>query len=221
MAPSRAVRPLSSICASCARQQILVRRQFATSRSLRMEEIRNESRLPRIANPSLWSSLVPRFLRRRSPEEVAERAAVKATGPKQWNPYTSFIILAVLVGSNAINIIALRNEMLNFSRKTDAKLELLREVVQRVKNGEDVDVKRLLGTGDQQSEQEWEEVMKELESTDMLWEGKVKREAKQAAKAEQKRLKDEKAARDREASPVASEATPAEAASERRPKFLM
>ncbi|KAK5123295.1 hypothetical protein LTR85_002725 [Meristemomyces frigidus] len=216
MAPSRALRPLSNIFTSCARQQTHTRRQFATSRGLHLEDIRNESRLPRIANPSLWSSLVPRFLRRRSPEEAAQRAAAKATAPKQWNPYTTFIILAVLVGSNAINIIALRNEMLNFSRKTDAKLELLREVVQRVKDGEDVDVKRLLGTGDAESEKEWEEVMKELESTDMLWEGKRKREAKQAAKAEQRRLKEEKAARDREASPVARDA-----ANERRPKFLM
>lgn len=111
--------------------------------------------------------------------------------------------------------------MLAFSRKTDAKLELLREVVQRVKDGEEVDVKRLLGTGDAESEREWEEVMKELESTDMLWEGKKKREAKQAAKAEQRRLKEEQAARDREASPVASTSGPADAANERRPNFLM
>ena len=51
--------------------------------------------------------------------------------------------------------------MLNFSRKTDAKLSLLREIVQRVKNGENVDVKKALGTGDPQQEAEWEEVMKE------------------------------------------------------------
>jgi len=81
--------------------------------------------------------------------------------------------------------------MLNFSRKTDAKLSLLREVLQRVKNGEDVDVEKLLGTGDAKSEQEWEDVMQELESTNMLAEAQRKkqerraeRDAKRVAEAE-------------------------------------
>ena len=113
--------------------------------------------------------------------------------------------------------------MLNFSRKTDAKLSLLREVVQKVKNGEEVDVKRMLGTGDPKHEAEWEEVVKELESTDMLWEGKKKRDARRAEKAEQRRLKDEEKmeARDREGSPQVQESAAAESANERRPKFLM
>ncbi|KAK5133008.1 hypothetical protein LTR08_008295 [Meristemomyces frigidus] len=221
MAPTRALRPVPSICASCAKHQLHVRRQFATSRSLRFEEVRNETRLPRIANPSLWTSLVPKFLRRRSPEEAAELAATQPTKRKEWNPYTSFIILAVLVGSNAINIIALRNQMLAFSRMTDAKLALLRDVVRRVKDGEEVDVKRLLGTGDPDAEKEWEQVMKELETTDMLLEGKKKREAKQAAKAEERRLKDEQREREREASPVADEARPEGAARGKRPRFMM
>lgn len=73
--------------------------------------------------------------------------------------------------------------MLNFSRKTDAKLSLLREVVQRVKNGETVDVKGLLGTGNPKDEAEWEEVMRELEETDMVAEGKRKREEKRQENA--------------------------------------
>ena len=164
---------------------------------------------------------MPRFLRRRSPEEAAEYAAAHPTKSKEWNPYTSFIILAVLVGSNAINIIALRNHMLAFSRKTDAKLALLREVVRRVKDGEEVDVKRLLGTGDPEAEKEWEEVMKELETTDMVLQGKKKREAKMVAKVEERKLKEAQREREREGSPVASEHAAAEAASGKRPKFMM
>ena len=221
MPPTKALRPVPSICASCAKYQLHARRQFATTQSLRFEEVRNETRLPRIANPSLWSSLVPRFLRRRSSEEAAEYAAAHPTKRKEWNPFTSIIILAVLVGSNAINLIALRNQMQAFTRKTDAKLALLREVVLRVKDGEEVDVKRLLGTGDPEAEKEWEEVMKELESTDMLLEGKKKREAKQAAKAEERRLKDEQRAREREGSPVASDHAADEATRAKRPKFMM
>ena len=225
MAPSRALKPAFSVCASCLRQQRSGNRRFATSRSLHFEDIRNnDSRLPRIANPSLWSSLIPRAFRRSSLEELEAHRAAQAAKPKEWNPYTIFIFLAVLVGSNAINILAIRNEMVNFNRQTDARLELLREVVRRVKDGEDVDVKRLLGTGDEKAEKEWEEVMQELESTDMLEEGRRKREAKRAAKAELKRARDDEtlSGREREGGggDVAASST-AETAHERRPKFMM
>ena len=56
-------------------------------------------------------------------------------------------------------MIALRNELLSFSRKSDAKIGLLREVIERVQRGEDVDVEGLLGTGDEEKEREWEEGM--------------------------------------------------------------
>lgn len=110
--------------------------------------------------------------------------------------------------------------MLNFSRKTDAKLELLREVVQQVKDGDAdaEDVKRLLGTGDKETEREWEEVMREVQETDMLAEGKKKRERKAREKAEQKRVADELRAREREGSPVAVEENVVQ---QRRPKFRM
>lgn len=72
--------------------------------------------------------------------------------------------------------------MLNFSRKTEAKLSLLREVVQRVKDGQEVDVRGLLGTGDQRAEGEWEEVLRELADTDMVAEGRRKREEKSREK---------------------------------------
>ena len=164
--------------------------------------------------------IVPKAFRRPTdPVEAAERQKLKDARPKEWNPYAIFILLGVLVGSNAIQLISLRNEVLNFNRKTDAKLELLREVVQRVKNGEDVDVKRLLGTGDPQQEKEWEDVMHELERTDMLWEGKKKREAKMAEKAEQRRIKEQ--AREREESSPIETGGSGQAADTKRPKFIM
>ena len=107
--------------------------------------------------------------------------------------------------------------MLNFSRKTDAKLALLRDVVEKVKNGKEVDVKRALGTGDPEAEKEWEEVVKELESTDMLLEGKKKREAKRAEQEERrKRLEDEENMNARQ-----GEGATGESASGRRPRFVM
>jgi hypothetical protein len=118
----------------------------------------------------------------------------------------------------------LRKETLNYTRKTEAKLSLLREVIQRVKYGEDVDVRKALGTGEEEAEREWEEVIKELEDTDGVTEGWRKR-------AEKKRVKDEQKARDREGGGVATPKdnnnpdSSAEESHERqaetRPKFMM
>ncbi|KAI7560517.1 hypothetical protein KC343_g8841, partial [Hortaea werneckii] len=159
---------------------------------------------------------------RKKARKLEAQSAAQNAKPKEWNPYTIFILLAIVVGSNAINTLALRNEMLNYNRKTDAKLELLREVVQRVKDGEDVDVKKMLGTGDAQAEKEWEEVMRDLESTDALAEGQKRREAKRAAKAEERKAqeKEKLAAKGRDAA-VNDGSTTTEATKERRPKFMM
>ena len=54
-------------------------------------------------------------------------------------------------------MISLRNDFRNFSRKSEAKISLLKEVIERVQRGEDVDVEGLLGTGDEEKEREWEE----------------------------------------------------------------
>lgn len=62
----------------------------------------------------------------------------------------------------SIQMIALRNEFATFSRRADAKINLLREVIERVQNGEDVDVEGLLGTGDPEKEKEWEEGISKL-----------------------------------------------------------
>jgi hypothetical protein len=132
--------------------------------------------------------------------------------------------LGLLAGSNAIQILKLRKETLNYTRKTEAKLSLLREVIQRVKNGEDVDVRKALGTGEEEAEREWEEVIKELEDTDGVAEGWRKR-------AEKRRLKDEQKARDREGGSAAtpkddrkadsSAGESPESQAETRPKFMM
>ncbi|KAJ9643404.1 hypothetical protein H2199_004083 [Coniosporium tulheliwenetii] len=82
--------------------------------------------LPRIAQPSFWQSLIPRALRDR-------RRTTSPSTPtrKPWNPATIFIILPLLVGSGAIQLLVLRTEMTNFSRKADAHIALLREVIER------------------------------------------------------------------------------------------
>jgi len=67
-------------------------------------------------------------------------------------------------------MIALRNDFAAFSRRADAKIGLLREIIERIQKGEEVDVEGLLGTGNAEREKEWEEVLREIEEEDQVWE---------------------------------------------------
>ena len=57
----------------------------------------------------------------------------------------------------SIQMIVLRSEFATFSRRADARIGLLKEVVERIQKGEDVDVEKILGSGDKESEREWAE----------------------------------------------------------------
>ena len=92
--------------------------------------------------------MIPRFLRR-------DKAAEKK--PWTWNPASFFIIIFLLIGSQSIRIIGLQNEHDAYIRKMNAKLEVLKKVIEGIQRGEDVDVEKMLGTGDVQKEREWEE----------------------------------------------------------------
>ena len=52
-------------------------------------------------------------------------------------------------------MLTLKNEYSSFSRRADAKIKLLKDVLDRVQRGENVDVEKILGTGDEEQEQEW------------------------------------------------------------------
>ena len=65
----------------------------------------------------------------------------------------------MLIGSQSINLILLRNEWQMFTRKADAKITLLKEAIEKLERGEKVDVDRALGTGDEAQEREWKEGM--------------------------------------------------------------
>lgn len=97
--------------------------------------------------------MVPKAFRQ--PKQQSNKS--KRERKKEWNPATFFIIISLLIGSNGIQMISLRNDFMSFSTKADAKIALLKEVIERVQKGEDVDVEGLLGTGDKEKEKEWEE----------------------------------------------------------------
>jgi len=91
--------------------------------------------------------MVPKPLRGRSESPVS----------RQWNPATPYIVLGLLVGSQAIQILWLKQDKAHSLRKAEAKIGLLREVIERVQSGEDVPVESMLGTGNTDSEREWAE----------------------------------------------------------------
>lgn len=106
--------------------------------------------------------MIPKPFRRNN------RLKVNKAKSREWNPATFFIAILLLIGSMSIQMIALRNEFATFMRRADAKIDLLREVIEKVQNGEEVDVEGLLGAGDPEKEQEWENVLKEIEKEDEL-----------------------------------------------------
>ncbi|KAL8759066.1 MAG: hypothetical protein Q9199_001020 [Rusavskia elegans] len=99
----------------------------------------------------------------------------------------------LLIGSNAMQLLALRNEFTTYSRRADAKIGLLKEVIERVQKGEDVDVKGLLGTGNPEKEKEWEQVIKEIEEEDRLWQANARRRQKKAGQNESEDSEDRRA----------------------------
>lgn len=62
-----------------------------------------------------------------------------------------------MIGSMSIQMISLRKNFEAFMRRSDVRIGLLREVVEKLQNGEQVDVEKVLGTGDAEREAEWEE----------------------------------------------------------------
>ena len=61
------------------------------------------------------------------------------------------------MGSQAIQILWLKQDRAHSLRKAEAKISVLREVIECVQRGEDVPVEQVLGTRDAVSEQEWAE----------------------------------------------------------------
>jgi hypothetical protein len=139
-----------------------------------------------LAQPSIWNSIIPKFLRNREPKPAM-------TERKPLNPATYFIWIYLLIGSQAIRIIQVQNEYTTFVRKADLKIAKLREVVEKLQRGEEVDVEKTLGTGDETQEKEWEEALREIEAEDRVWQTR-----RQRYRENQRRREEEK----REASPV-------------------
>lgn len=96
------------------------------------------------------------------------------------------MILGLLIGSQAIQILWLKRDREHYTRKAEAKIGVLREVIEKVQRGEEVDVEKVLGTGDKTLEKEWEDVLKEIGDEEVLYRSKKRRrELRAQAAAEQ------------------------------------
>ncbi|KAF7503272.1 hypothetical protein GJ744_004030 [Endocarpon pusillum] len=119
----------------------------------------NARTLPKVAQPSIWQSLVPRTLRNRS--ETASESNQK----------------------RAIRIIQLQTEFNTFMRRAELKIGKLREVIEALQKGEEIDVEKVLGTGDEIQEREWEEALKEIENEDRMWQTNKQKRKEDRARA--------------------------------------
>jgi Family of unknown function (DUF5321) len=142
--------------------------------------------LPKLAQSSIWQSIIPKFLRTRDKRQLP-------TEKKPPNPASYFIWIYLFIGSQAIRIIGVQNEYKTFMRKAEVKIAKLREVIEKLQRGEEVDVEKVLGTGDETQELEWEEALREIENEDKLWQ--TNRQKQREAKAKQE-------AEEQEASPI-------------------
>lgn len=115
------------------------------------------STVPRIAETSFWKSLIPKPWRRENRPVRDPKAPKQSWLSKEWNPATFFIIIFLLIGSMSIQMISLRNKFDAHTRRSEVRIGLLREVVERLQKGEQVDVEGVLGSGDSEKEAIWEE----------------------------------------------------------------
>lgn len=149
--------------------------------------------LPKIAQPSIWHSVVPRALRSRT-DPASESNQKKVT-----NPASYFIWIYLLIGSQAIRILQLQNEFKTFMRRAELKIGKLREVVEALQRGEEIDVEKALGSGDEIQEREWEEALKEIEAEDRVWQTNRQKRKDDSARAREEAARE---ANENTASPV-------------------
>ncbi|RVX74675.1 hypothetical protein B0A52_01802 [Exophiala mesophila] len=128
------------------------------------------SHVPKLAQSSFWHSIVPKPLRDR-----LKRRSEAGGKAKKTNPASYFIWIYLFIGSQSIRIMGVQQDFNTFMRKADLKLNRLREVVEKLQKGEPVDVEKVLGTGDEIQEREWEDALRELEEEDRIWQSNKKK----------------------------------------------
>ncbi|KAI0603201.1 hypothetical protein F4775DRAFT_17814 [Biscogniauxia sp. FL1348] len=134
---------------------------FQSTTVFRTQTAHYSSSTQSIFSVSFWRSLVPKPWRSQPGARLR-----KKKWSKEWNPATFYIFMFLFIGSMSINVITLKTEFATFARRADVRIDVLREVVEKLQDGEDVDVEKALGTRDPEREKAWEEIIKEIERED-------------------------------------------------------
>lgn len=142
----------------------------------------------------MWESIIPSSFRRRTKQLFTERQNRPA------NPASYFIWIYLLIGSQAIRIITVKNDHATFSRKAELQIDKLREVIQRLQAGEEVDVEKILGTDVPEEEEAWEQALREIENEERIW--SKSRAQKREEREARERQREEDAREMEDASPV-------------------
>lgn len=142
----------------------------------------------------MWESIIPSTFRRKTKELFTQ------TQNRPTNPASYFIWIYLLIGSQAIRIISVKNDHATFSRKAELQIDKLREVIRKLQAGEEVDVEKALGTGVPEEEDAWEQALKEIENEERMW--SKSRAQKREERAARERQREEEAKEREDASPV-------------------
>ncbi|EMR08487.1 hypothetical protein PNEG_03313 [Pneumocystis murina B123] len=89
---------------------------------------------------------------------------------KSFNSNIIFIVLLIILGSQANNILSIKQEFNEFETQIDAKISHLRDLIDRIQRGENLDISKELGTGIEEKEKEWSKVIEQVINEDDQWE---------------------------------------------------
>ncbi|KAK6537000.1 hypothetical protein TWF281_001204 [Arthrobotrys megalospora] len=165
---------------------------YALTHSLYHESPRRHlsvnSFIPRVFSPTWWSQRLPQGLFKSNIKSSTE------TVKRKWNPAWGYIFLALFVGSQSLNIMALRQESQVFIRRSDSRIDTLREIIENIQKGEwaadGEEVQRALRLGKpERDDRQWDEVMKEIEEEDSKWQQEAQRQRERIEKQEAARAK--------------------------------
>lgn len=96
----------------------------------------------------------------------------------------NILLLASFANSAAI-ILSYKSQKREIDWNAKERIQTLRETIEKVRKGEEIDIRAALGTGDPEMEKRWTEgtyikvntpltipVLREIEDEDMIWQGK-------------------------------------------------
>jgi hypothetical protein len=106
--------------------------------------------LPMILQPEMLKMFVP-------PVWKKTYQAYKERDKAKKNPATKYVWLTVFASSGLIHLYNVRRDIDIFNSFSNRKIEQLRDVVEAIQRGEEVDVEGILGTGLPEQELEWAE----------------------------------------------------------------